>query len=601
MHKIIHPNFEIDLSTTAITITEENHWFSDTFFTKYSFPFFKEWTDELKVAFEDLIDFNSTENTIEFDVIYNFNDVMEKGVLFIEEENDGLNMQLKYGIEEFPNFNKKLSEIGLQTQAVTDIYAHAKTVITKGWPEVNYNFPQIHTDKIDTEVAMWSFFQKILNNYKDGNFITNEVVADEPQNRNLMQPLPYFLHILTQGFAQVGYTLKGDVLNIAPLQKKLLYCETEYHKILDQVAINTSILGNEKVFSSGNRADFLKVISLPQGGKYQITGTINLYGRWKEFAHAFIKYRGKTIWEAWKYEKRHHSNYLYSYDVDVIFDTINDGAPHEIVFESSQFNKNDNVICDFSINSLFLYNENGESIPNVVNNNTVDLSRLVPDTTFGEFVTLIKNWYNLDIDLKEKDIWMNFIEKQINYDDAVNLSDVETRPVRTFNKGNSFVVQFAEASDIKNNQAKVFVDVNGYSTNISKVDDATSEITIKAFPLNNAVRNGVQTAYAIESDSGKIYAVLYDGLNAQGLNLTIDPAEILIPSIIENYYLRWLMFRLNAVQFKWNFTAYIEKLNGLAVKSKIFAFGRYFIAKTISKTQTSKDEFDVEIEAHSLK
>ncbi len=35
-----------------------------------------------------------------------------------------------------------------------------------------------------------------------------------------------------------------------------------------------------------------------------------------------------------------------------------------------------------------------------------------------------------------------------------------------FNKGNSFVVQFAEASDTKNNHAKVFVDVNGYSTNI---------------------------------------------------------------------------------------------------------------------------------------
>lgn len=601
MHKIIHPNFEIDLSTTEITLTDENHWFSDTFFTKYSFPFFQEWTDELKAAFENLIDHTSKETTVEFEVIYVFNNVMEKGILTIEDQILGLNMQLKYGIEEFPNFNKKLSEIELQSISVPDIYAHAKVVIAQKWPAVNYNFPQIHTDKIDTTIAMWSFFEKILNNYKAGDFVTNTVVDTTPYNRNLMQPLPYFLHILTQGFAQVGYELKGDVLGIPSLQKKLLYCETDYHKVLDQVNINTSIMGSEKVFSSGNRADFLKVITLPQGGKYQITGTINIYGRWKEYARALLKYRGKTIWATYKIEKKHHSGYMYSYDVEVIFDTINDGAPHELLFESSQFNKDENLICDFTTTSLFLYNDSGAAIPNVVNNNTVDLSRLVPDTTFGSFVTVIKNWYNLDIDLRGKEIWMNFIEGQINYDNPFNLSQFETVPVRTYNKGASFILQFADAIDVINNHPKMFFNSSGYSDNNILKDDKTDEISIQAFPLPNAFRNGVQTAYAIESEKNKVYAVLYDGLNADGLNLTKEPAPMMLPQVVESYFKKWFEFRLNATAFKWSFTAFIEALNGLTAKRKVFAFSRYHLIRSVSKRQISKDLFDVEVETYTLK
>jgi hypothetical protein len=601
MHKIIHPNFEIDLSTTEITLTDENHWFSDVFFTKYSFPFFQEWTDELQIAFENLIDYNSKENTIEFEVIYVFNNVMEKGILTIEEQILGLNMQLKYGIEEFPNFNKKLSEIGLQSITVADIYAHAKVVIGQTWPAVNYNFPQIHTDKIDTTIAMWTFFQKILNNYKLGDFVTNTVVDTVPHNRNLMQPLPYFLHIMTQGFAQAGYTLKGDVLEIPTLKKKLLYTETNYHEILDQVNINTSIMGSEKTFSSGNRADFLKTILLPQGGKYQVTGTINIYGRWKEYARATLKYRGKTIWTNHKYEKRHHSGYMYSYDVDVIFDTINDGAAHNLIFESSQFNKNENLICDFSTTSLFLYNASGAAIPNVVNNNTVDLSRLVPDATFGSFVTVIKNWYNLDIDLRGKEIWMNFIEKEINYNNPFDLSDFETIPTRTYNKGASFLLKFADAGDEKNNHPEMFFNADGFSNNSIPKDDKTTEIQIQAFPLPNAFRNGVQTAYAIESVKNKVYAVMYDGLNAAGLNLTDEPAPMMLPEVVDIYYKNWFDFRLASVPFKWSFTAFTESLNGLTAKRKIFAFSRYHLIKTISKRQISKDLFDVEVESYTLK
>jgi hypothetical protein len=601
MHKIVHDLFEIDLSNVDITLTDENSWFSDSFSTKYSFPFSVDLTDEIKANFADLLDYRSKEIIVEYEVFYIFNDRYEKAILTAEGTFENISFQLKIGIDEFPNFSKKLSEIGLEYKVTTDIYAHAKTIITQSWPAVNYNFPQIHTDKVDTTQPMWTFFEKIINNYKTGDFIINEVVIDEPHNRNLMQPLPYWMHILTQGFLHAGYTLKGDVLEIEQLKKKVLYSETDYHKILDQANINTLVMGTDKIYSSGNEASFLKTIALPQGGRYQINGSINIYGRWKEYARATLKYRGKIIWTAHRYEKKHHSGYLYTNDVDVTFDTVNDGGTHELVFESSQFYDINNVICDLYTTSLFLYNELGVAIPNIVNNNTIDLSRVVPDVTFGNFVTVVKNWYNLDIDLRGKEIWMNFIENQINYENAIDLTEFETPPERTFNKGTSFLLKFSDPRDEVNKHQEMFFNTDGYRSAGFVEDDKTTSIQIQAFPLQNEFRNGVQTGYAIEAESNKIYAVLYDGLNSSELNLTLDPAPMLLPEVAQTFYKNWFDFRLSAINFKWSFTAFTEALNGLTSKRKIFAFGRYHIIKTLPKHQISKDLFDVALETYTLK
>jgi hypothetical protein len=601
MHKIVHQLFEIDLSNVDITLTDDSSWFQDSFNTKYSFPFSVDLTDEMQKTFADLLDYRSKETTTEFEVIYVLNDSRQAGILTAESVMDGISFQLKIGIDEYPNFSKKLAEIGLENTTVADIYAHAKTIITQSWPAVNYNFPQIHTDKIDTSIAMWTYFERIINNYVGGNFVANEVIADVPYNRNLMQPLPYFLHVLTQGFAQAGYILKGDVLEIENLKKKLLYAETDYFKILDQVNISTSIMGIDKFASLGNRADFTRTVALPQGGRYQVTGTINIYGRWKEVTYAKLKYRNKTLSVIDYRETRNHSGRMRSYDIDFVFDTIADGAPHEIIFTSSQFNNDDNFIADLNTTSLFLYNELGVAIPNVVNNNKIELNRVVPDVTFGTFVTAIKNWYNLDLDLRGKEIYMNFIADKINYNDAIDLSLFETKPERTFNKGASFLLKFVDPSDEINKRTEMFFNASGYSSTGFVRDDKTSDITIQAFPLLNEFKKGISTAYAVEADKSKIYAVFYDGINAVGLNFTADPSAMLLPQISESFYKNWFNFRLLSVNFKWSFSAYNEALSGLTTKRKIFAYGRYFIIKTLMKKQVSKDLFDVDLDAYTLK
>ena len=111
MHKIISEKFEIDLSTVDITTTDENSMFLDKYTTKYSFPFSLELTNENQRNFQDLLDHCSKEITTEFDIVYVFGNIKEAGILRVDTFNETINCELQYGIEEFPNFNKKLNEL----------------------------------------------------------------------------------------------------------------------------------------------------------------------------------------------------------------------------------------------------------------------------------------------------------------------------------------------------------------------------------------------------------------------------------------------------------------------------------------------------------
>ena len=601
MHKIIAEKFEIDLSTVDITTTDENSMFLDKYTTKYSFPFSLELTNENQRNFQDLLDHCSKEITTEFDIVYIFGNIKEAGILRVDTFNETINCELQYGIEEFPNFNKKLNELELQKLTTTNVYAHAKTIIDKTWPEVNYNYPQIITDRYDTTQSTWAYFEKIFNNYKNGDFVTNEVVSDTQNNRNLMLPLPYKMHILTQGFEQAGYTLKGDVLTIETLKKEVLYADCDYNKILDQIDINTVILGTDRISSSGNKADYQTFVNLPSKGRYRVLGTAYIYGRWKKSSEVAIQYRGIRLFIAKKRERRHHSGYLYSYNVDFTFDTINDGQPDQLEIISSQFKKDDGQILDINTSSLFLYNSLGVAIPNIIQNNDVDLNRVVPDVTFGKFVTSIKNTYNLDLRLEGKDIYMDLVNSKINYEDAIDLSEFETFPERTYDKGISFLLKYQDANNEVNNHQKVFFDDDGIKTSGFSENDKTNTIEIESFPLKNEFKEGVQTAYAVESEKQKMYTVLYGGLNSDGLNLTEDVGPILIPNLVENYYNDWFRFRINGIGYKFTFNCYIEQIKSLSAKNKIFNFGRYFIIKTLIKRQVKKDLNEVEIDCFTLK
>lgn len=178
---------------------------------------------------------------------------------------------------------------------------------------MNYNFPQIHVDKIDTEDDIWFAFEKIINNYKDGDFLRNSVdlETDTTYNRNIMQPLAYVLHILKVGFADAGYAFEGDIKTDDTFKKLCVYADATYYTTFEQESINIiqSSSDGEIVYVPPRQVGhtlvngyyyskyfFSQVILHP--GKYRITGKIKMRLFWfAEEASYVIKYRNQILVE----------------------------------------------------------------------------------------------------------------------------------------------------------------------------------------------------------------------------------------------------------------------------------------------------------------
>ena len=620
MRKLIHSSFELDLSIYKINVVRENHWFSDNFFTKYSFPFEIEISDEIDTLMGFISRYTSTDIKTYLNCTYCHNDVMEDAVFEIDQSTDKLSCIVYFGYDQLPNFEKKLSQLPLDSFELpigTNIYQHAKTIITQTWPAVTYNFPQIHTDKIDpTTDDVYAYFEKIINNYKNGDFLINEVITADgvstTYNRNIMQPLPYWLHILQKGFQDVGLTLAGDIVTDPHFQKMLLFGDVEYNTTVEQQSISIYVKGQDKTsegidpggtYGYNHYYTYSNTYPITNPGKYRIIGTVRLWPIVYVTNYIIIKYRGIILWQLSGDATDGQLGYPYlDYDVNIIFETLVDLNPNfiQIISYQSKPDSDDDPIFQLDINPIRLHDDQGNAIPNIINKNEVVLTRAVPDITFGDFIKVIKNWFNYDLEVNNDQAIMNKIENSLDYTNAIDLSEHEVKyPVRKYQKGLSFLLKFQDADTKDYKFLPVFQDSSSVVNSNYTTDDKTQTIEINALPLPLATRLGIQTAYALETNNSKCYAVLYTGLTA-GLNIAQDPTEINMPAVHVEYYKNWFQSRINASEFTWTFKMFTEKFVDLTPKSKVYAYGKYHVVKSINDTEVNPDDFDIELTTASL-
>lgn len=608
MRKLIHSRFELDLSNFKISDTEENSWFTDNFFTKYSFPFEIDLEDDIDAALGFISQYNSDAVDTYHDVKYIHGDRIEDAIFEVESYQNKLSCTLRFGFEQLPSFDKKLSELSLDKfdlPSGTTIFQHAETTNTKVWPNTNYKFPQIHVDKYDPEDDKFSNFEKILNNRVSGAFVTNYVdtVADITYNKNIMQPLPYWLHILKRGMLDAGYTLSGQILQDDFLKNALLYGDVDYFK-LATTQDDISVLQNseDRFFANGDIHKYSSLSTLATQGKYNISGTIKTMTRSNVGAYYEIKYNnqilvrnvanGTSFWKGTTWA---------DHDIDIDFETTAGSLNNIVSVFAQQAPTSDEVILNLTITCIRINDASGTAIPTIENENKVDLTKAVPDITFGDFVKVVKNWFNYDLVIKDKLAIMDRIEDQINYENAVDLSQYEIKyPYRKFTQGNSFLLKFNDIDSTDYKYDPVFQSEAVTTTNNYVTDDKTSTIEIAALPLPLLTRSGVQTAHAFEEDNSKVFLVV-DFNSATGLNIAKSPFEYLIPQIHERYWKEWFTTRIFAQGFRWNFTAWWEDIDALTTKSKVFAYNRYHLVKNINKTERNPDLFDVEIETITVK
>lgn len=611
MRKFIHSDFEIDLSGLKITDTAENPWFTGNYFTKYSYPFDLPLTEELDVALGILSNMNSTDSETLFEGIYVHGEQMEKAILEVEEFETKLSVTLRYGLDDFPNFEKKLADLQLHRFDVADIYNHAAGIITQTWPSVDYNFPQIHTDKYDVENdSTWVYFDRIINNYKNGAFLINEVdsVEDIIYNRNIIQPVPYLLYLLRAIVEDAGYTLHGDVLADEILQKTLVYTDTNYFKNYTQDSQQLTILANEydsmTLVGTEERIRLDRNLNIAIPGKYNLSGSVRLRkvitGSNTRFK---IYYRENLIYEN-TYNFPYAAVNRYDFDIDFNFETIYDLNPDYLHFYFStgySDEMDDEVILDVSVILLYEFDENGELSPSIINDNKIELARAVPDISSGDLVKSVLELFKMSIDIRNtNEVWFNYIQKEIDNKETIDLSAYEVKyPKRSFSKGKSFLLKYQDVDSEEYNFTEVFQDISSTSTTGFTINDKTTETSINALPLPLMFRNGVQTAHCFLQANDKPLFVIYDGM-VNNVNLTKAPTDLDIPNIHTRHHLEWNSALLKGQSVTWSFIAYNENIKGLEVKSKVHAYRNIHLVKSIQKTEISQGLFEIELETEII-
>jgi hypothetical protein len=627
MRKFIHSSFELDLSGLKLSDVQQNSFFYDSFFSKYSFPSEIDLEEDLDIATGFISRYTSSPQTY-FEGYYYHNDTVEKAILEIEQMSSKLSIVIRFGFEELPSFSKKLAELPLEKFNLPtgqDIYAYANSILNQSWPEVNFNFPMVHTNKYDTADYPFDAFEKTINKRVAGQFLKNyyDTTEEVSVTKNIMQPLPNWLYILQAGLLADGYTLAGSILDDELLQKALLFSTKDYYKDnRERIEQSLYVKANEYNTldtSAGTTANprylttYIKEIVVDKPGRYNITGTFTTAKR--ALATNFIKITkpndaiaefspGDTF--AFQYTNDVvEIDSLRKVDIDVNF-TIPNIVPTGSVMRIAmgQFGEgivDDRELLELNINFIASLDSSGNFIPLIENENKIDLTKAVPDITFADYVKVIKNYLNYDITkVENKNIYFDKIPETLTSSEVVDLSDYEIKyPLRKFNQGISFLNKFADVDDEKYKYDQVFQDMNGVTTSGFTVDDEkTSTIEVNMLPLPIETISDIKTAYSFENNDQKCYLVAYNGLQ-NSLNISQANTNYLMPNIYNLYWKDWIKFRIFSQQFTWNFLMWNEKYKEIMFNNRIFAYGKHHIVKLLNRTEIQPDLFEVEIETES--
>lgn len=611
--KFIHSRFQLDLSNYAVSIVEENNWFSDQFFSRYTFPVDVYLTPELNAIFGDLLNENSSSSETYFKGEFYYNDRVYDAVFDVEEvEGMKASVNIRFGLEEIPNYDKQLSDLPLEEvdlEAIPQtIYEHAETIITQTYPAVNYNFVMAHTNQFDTDTTQWEHFEGIINKRVSGSFIENEFdeINNIQYNRNVMIPQPYIMHVLKTAIEDAGYTFEGNFKDNPEFKKAVLSEISEYYATFSADQQNLYVKQDDYTSITVFPGTFSESLTLTDFGRYKIAGNLYLRGRWFFHPYLKLKFNGITIWE-------YHSGYTFNqmvdeqFQIDFNIDFYNGSGVLE--FESSQFAisfsddgtlNTELPIADLTITQIAKYDGSGDLVSTLVEPTKIKLNECVPKMTFGEFLNYLKTHKNIDVDIIDKRFIINSVNSQLEDAPKFDISDYEIKePLKRYTKGDSFVLQFKEITSEEYTYSKLFINNEGMQTDTFITDEKTTEITINGLPLPLKNKDGITTAdhFLDAKDIPKI--ILYDGTTAT-INAAEDNSNLLLPYIYSVDYAIWLAIRIFSRETQWSFFATDEKIRDLYIKNHVYAYKNYHIIKSINKDLIRPGLWNVEIELKQL-
>ena len=252
------------------------------------------------------------------------------------------------------------------------------------------------------------------------------------------------------------------------------------------------------------------------------------------------------------------------------------------------------------VTKITSYNSNNEAQPTLLTPSEIKLNRCVPDMTFGDFFSALRNYRNYDLRVVGDKAFVNKIETELVSRPKVGLKQFEVREPRIkSNEDRSYLLKFQEIDNELFDHPPLYVDRTGANTAGYVKEPDTTEIVINLAPMPNGSLKGISTAQMITDDSTKLQIGLYAGTIA-GKNVTQDPRPLSLISSYENFYRNWLSFRMATRTVEWTFKCTPEVSRGVTAYSEIQAYNSRFIPERVSKKILSKDEVEITLEVNKL-
>lgn len=612
MLKFIPNNFafELDLTYLNVIFNETNSMFDKEFSSEFTFPFTMSidfWQKQTNLHYNAKTPVTQFPGKLDRD-----GRIIDTTLKISSVKGSIVEGTLFAGLAAFPNFETSLTELDLAEFDVDDLYEHAETIIVQDYPDVEYNFGMVHTDKYDPESDEFNSFEKILNKYIAGAYVENVLQVDSNIDliKNTLQPFPYLLYVLKKGFQEVGMELVGDVLNDIDLQRALIFRDGNYYKSTSNENIHIQVpvdeyISVEYIKSNQDHVKFVKDQVITKKGDYILFGDVNcvvfkhlLLGKLTDISLKIFKVVGGVPTEIYSHisngddhdldpEFYKISTFNRHIDIDVSVDVgdiirIEKIEPKRDQTPSITPEYPDAIFLDLI--PIRYRNPDGSPIMTLLPLNKIDLKLCVPDITFGELVQQIRIIKNLDFVPEGNTVTMNYI----NLNDrtgAIPFDETEVEePLRKFHDERSYEIIF---SDGKSNAAypydSLFIDKNGIKTNTYKTDENTTQILIDALPYPVIDREGIKTAFAFDDETSKLRLIFYKAPDAGESPLCFDNPNMLIPALYANHYINWIYFLINSTEYEWEFIIAVEKYKDYTIRSLIYAYDNFHLFTEIEK------------------
>lgn len=542
--------FEIDLSRYGLDTKERSSMFSDNIYGSYSLPFVITEANDIIQK----IGFPTMDNIIMESTALNGRLRLPqrhyKCQFYIESHKDNkLECRIEFGEDKPAIFDVDISDLNWDTVITPDIKALAESKLNKEWPEVQENYPMVFDNEIQ-EDDNYDKFLGFINNYDDINneFLTNEMVQETddngdpvnvPYNRNVLVPCVYLMEILRKIYAADNKVMIGEAVS-HPKLTKAVYVPDNYLEKLDSSQYFQWSFGLRENYNNQNyqpEQNFYQQLFNPTAvGSYKLKIKVNLPANIAGDFRLEVRLNNPIL----KLYESNGSRVDIDDTVTINVEDLN-GTPEVDVrmfisytdINISEYNSFEIAFDDGAVNVF----------PNVYS-----LSDFVPEMTCGEYINMMKDWFNLRIRPEENYVKIDFIENNIGDEEIVDHEHLRSPDAEfKFNNNRYYKLTYEDGQRVnytRDGQIQTEVIKKGQ-------DEVKLENPVRNLPV--VINEGTITATR-EGERADMDFVLYDGSP-----IISDNSGLSLQNVFDEFWKKWVKTRINGKEIEEDFTCSIHE------------------------------------------